>query len=265
MPRSARRQSSTGYYHITNRGVGKAPVFCDAQDHDFFLECLRLAHGICEFSVLAYCIMTTHYHIVIRCDGPVPPELFQSIGARFANYYHVRHACSGQIFQGRFHSEAIESESHLLSAIRYVWRNPVSARMCTHPAAYPWNSYRDLGKPNDMIDNDLLTSFMSVAEWERFALEDAGARHVEPFPRRMDDERACACVRELCSGEDASVDVGPTMRSCPPALSRCIYAGVTIPQIARALGLARANLYRAFRRWGPVQVGACSAAAYTSP
>lgn len=195
MPRRPRRYSSTGYYHITNRGVGKTRVFNESCDHAFFLECLRLAQKICSFKVLAYCVMTTHFHIVIKCDGPVPPSLFQSVGARFSAYYHKRHKCAGQIFQGRFRSEAIETEAHLLSAIRYVWRNPVKARLCARLTDYPWSSYNYLGKPDELVDNELLCSFMSADEWRDFAQQEAGDRHLEPFPRRLSDEAAREIIR----------------------------------------------------------------------
>ena len=265
MPRAARKQSSTGYYHVTNRGVGRMPVFFDAKDHEVFLECLLRAREVCDFKVLAYCIMTTHFHLVIKCDGPVPTSLFQSICARFASYYRKRHGWCGQIFQGRFHSEPIEEESHLLCAVRYVWRNPVSAHMCGHPTAYPWSSYLALGKHDDIIDDYLLLEFMSPEEWRRFAAETADDRLLEPFPRRMSDEGALELAHAAlaeASEDDVELLSG---ESCPASFRRCLREGVTISQLARILGLARTRLYRAFRRWGRCHVGACSAQARSSP
>lgn len=265
MPRRPRRYSSTGYYHITNRGVGKTRVFNESCDHVFFLECLRLAQKICSFKVLAYCVMTTHFHIVIKCDGPVPPSLFQSVGARFSAYYHKRHKCAGQIFQGRFRSEAIETEAHLLSAIRYVWRNPVKARLCVRLTDYPWSSYNYLGKSDDLVDNELLCSFMSADEWRDFAQQEAGDRHLEPFPRRLSDEAAREIIRRKYEYLNSISKGMLKAQKRPVALAACLDAGMTITQLARILRIASTTMRRAFRNWGAQPSPLCTIEAATSP
>lgn len=265
MPRQPRRQSSTGYYHITNRGVGKACVFSERSDHSFFIDCLRLAQRVCHFQVLAYCIMTTHFHIVIKCEGAVPTSLFQSVGARFSAYYHKRHKCCGQIFQGRFRSEAIETEQHLLSAIRYVWRNPVKARICSCLTAYPWSSYNQLGRSGTLVDDELLCSFMSADEWRLFALRETDDRHLEPFSSRLSDGVARTLARERCRqlGDVSKGILGEA--GCPPAFVACLDAGLTVTQLARVLGVAVTSMHRAFRRWGRRLPRPCTIVASSSP
>ena len=265
MPRKPRKCSSTGYYHITNRGVGRARVFNEPEDHAFFLYCLQLAQCVCHFKVLAYCIMTTHFHIVIKCDGPVPTSLFQSVGARFSAYYHKRHKCAGQIFQGRFYSEAIETESHLLSAIRYVWRNPIAARICSHLATYPWSSYNCLDQSDELIDDDLLYSFMSPAEWRNFALQETGERHLEPFSLRLSDRAA----RKIAHREQRKHEVITTRildaPECPSVFVTCLDAGMTVTQLARVTSIATSVMHRAFERWGKRAPRACTVEAAASP
>lgn len=265
MPRQPRKHSSTGYYHITNRGVGRARVFDESRDHAFFLECLRLAQQVCSFKVLAYCVMTTHFHIVIKCSGPVPPSLFQSVGARFSAYYHKRHKCAGQIFQGRFHSEAIETEAHLLSAIRYVWRNPIKARLCARLTDYPWSSYNYLGKPNGLIDDELLCSFMSADEWRDFAQQEVGTHHLEPFSKRLSDETARGVIHQKYDYLNGISTGILKARKCPLALASCLDAGMTITQLARILRIASTTMHRAFRKWGVHPSPLCTIEAATSP
>ena len=265
MPRRPRKHSSTGYYHITNRGVGRARVFNEGNDHVFFLECLRRAQQVCNFRILAYCVMTTHFHIVIKCNGPIPPSLFQSVGARFSAYYHKRHKCAGQIFQGRFHSEAIETEAHLLSAIRYVWRNPIKARLCTHLTDYPWSSYNCLGKSNELIDNELLCSFMSADEWRDFAQQETSIRHLEPFSKHLSDEVAREVIRRKYDYLNG-ISIGILKaQKCPFALAACLGAGMTITQLARILRIASTTMHRAFRKWGAQPSPLCTVEAAASP
>ena len=51
-----------------------------------------------------------------------------------------RDSRDGQIFRGRFTSVAIESDSHLVGASRYIHRNPVEAGLVAEPWQWPWSS-----------------------------------------------------------------------------------------------------------------------------
>jgi hypothetical protein len=46
------------------------------------------------------------------------------------------------VFQGRFWSEAIESEQHLLELARYIVNNPVRAGIVDAASDWPWSSMR---------------------------------------------------------------------------------------------------------------------------
>ncbi len=48
----------------------------------------------------------------------------------------------GTLWEGRFKSTLVDTESYLLTLYRYIELNPVRARMVEHPAAYPWSSYQ---------------------------------------------------------------------------------------------------------------------------
>ena len=265
MPRRLREQSPYGYYHLTNRGPGKTPVFRDAQDRDFFLKCVELAHHVCEFSLVSFCIMTTHFHLVIQCDGLVPPAMFQSIGARYSLYHHRKYGVCGQIFHGRFHCEVIKSKKHLFSAIRYVWRNPLKARMCERLEEYPWSSFNLLGLENGLVDNRLLLSLMSEDDWRIFALQSTDDRHIEPFCKRLSNRAARKVIRSVCEKNQLRDLRRADRKRFRIVVSRCVYDGVTIPQLARHIGQPASTLYKSAREWGDLQAAPCSFAACTSP
>ena len=53
------------YYHIYNRGVNRGRIFFQRQNWGFFLRRWR-AYCLPELAdVIAYCLMPTHYHILI--------------------------------------------------------------------------------------------------------------------------------------------------------------------------------------------------------
>jgi hypothetical protein len=66
----------------------------------------------------------------------------QLLNGRYAQRFNWRHARRGHLFGGRFYSVLVESETHLLAALRYVARNPVEAGLCEHAADWRWSSFR---------------------------------------------------------------------------------------------------------------------------
>ncbi|HSU65176.1 MAG TPA: hypothetical protein VLJ12_15050, partial [Burkholderiales bacterium] len=49
----------------------------------------------------------------------------------------------GSLWEGRFRSCLVQSESYVLACYRYLELNPVRASMVIHPGDYPWSSYRN--------------------------------------------------------------------------------------------------------------------------
>jgi putative transposase len=89
---------------------------------------------------LAYCLMSNHVHLVV-----VPAEqdsLARGIGEAHRLYTRMvnfRQGVRGYLFQGRFHSCPLR-EAHLVSAVRYVERNPVRAGVVKMAWEYGWSS-----------------------------------------------------------------------------------------------------------------------------
>lgn len=256
MPRRPRIRSKTGFYHITNRGVNRADVFLDDDDFRAFLDALNRAHEVCEFNLIAYCLMTNHFHLIVQVDEghPIPPSLFQSLGARFCLYYHRRHRTAGAVFQGRFRSEAIESETHLLSAIRYVWNNPVAAGMCRSAGDYRWSSYGLLGREGTMVDGDFLLGLMDVDQWAAFTSEGDKRKHLEPFPKRLPDDMAKKLVNRLCSGFELGELRAIGASAAVDFIEKCKEFGVSLAQVARAADMPASALYSYVRKWRQIYV-----------
>ena len=61
--------------------------------------------------------------------------------ASYAQDLNHRHRRGGHVFGGRFYSEVIERDAHLVAAIVYVFLNPVRAGIVDRPERWPWSSY----------------------------------------------------------------------------------------------------------------------------
>ena len=105
MPRTARRRSGTGIYHIMMRGINRQRIFEDDEDNRMFLQFLLKYKNQCGYKILAYCLMGNHIHLLMK-EGDEPLEIvFKRMGAGFVNWYNVKYQRTGHLFQGRFKSE----------------------------------------------------------------------------------------------------------------------------------------------------------------
>jgi hypothetical protein len=81
MPRSARKKSSSGIYHIVLRGINKQRIFEDDEDSLYFLEKLKIYKDISGYEIYAYCLMSNHVHLLMK-EGEEPlSTAFRRIGA----------------------------------------------------------------------------------------------------------------------------------------------------------------------------------------
>ncbi|MFV1977642.1 MAG: transposase, partial [Candidatus Scalindua sp.] len=65
MPRIPRGLFDGLVYHVLNRGNGKQRVFHSDKDYEAFVSLMKEAKERYSLKLLAYCLMPTHFHIVL--------------------------------------------------------------------------------------------------------------------------------------------------------------------------------------------------------
>ena len=174
-----------GLYHVNGKAVHGAGLFRDDVDRLVFLDRLRDQARLSEWTVLSYSLMTTHYHLLLKLHKPTLSSGFRRLNSLYAKDYNRRHARRGALWQRRFYDSLIESDEHLLEAIRYIARNATRANAVNRPEEWPWCSYGSaLGLlPKDPIvdEDELLALFGARPDTARAQLR---AFVEEPDPRR---------------------------------------------------------------------------------
>jgi len=172
------------YLHVGARGTNKEPIFFDDTDRRTFLALLERTTARQQWVILAYCLMTTHYHFVLRTLEAGLSAAMQLINGHYARSFNRRHERWGHLFGERFGSTFVQTQEHLLTCLRYVYLNPLDEPTCRHPADWPWSSYANAiaGRPDPLADtHELLrlvggaTQLRSFVEQELFtSSEDVG-------------------------------------------------------------------------------------------
>ena len=116
-------------------------LFRDDLDRIAFLRELVRAGAKCGWTCIAYCLMTTHYHLVVEVEEGALPIGMHAVNSRYAAGFNRRHHTRGHVLEARYGSHRIGSGAELLGAYAYVVRNPVAAGLAAHPALWPWSSY----------------------------------------------------------------------------------------------------------------------------
>ncbi len=140
MPRKARVVIAGVPHHVTQRGNNRRDVFVDDSDRERYLALLGEECRRYRVSILGYCLMTNHVHLVVTPHAAA--GLAAALGRthwRYAQAFNREHQQSGHLWQNRFFSCPL-GHDHFWAAVRYCERNPIRAGMCRTAAAYRWSS-----------------------------------------------------------------------------------------------------------------------------
>lgn len=175
---SRKQYIEEGHYHIYNRGVEKRQIFLDLQDYGVFLaylkqylspkdekglenrlvnpnisykekdqilKLLRLNNFHKEVTLLAYCLMPNHFHLLIKQSSALLIDKFMnSLALRYAIYFNRKYKRTGGLFQDVYKAVIVETDEQLLHLSRYIHQNPLSKNksvklsdFLSQPSSYP--------------------------------------------------------------------------------------------------------------------------------
>src|SRR5688572_1114005 len=141
MARPPRMICANECYHVINRGNQKARLFHGAADYGAFIDYMREAQERIELPLLAVCLMPNHLHLVVRPrqDGDVASWI-SWLFTTHVRRHHRNYGTTGRLWQGRFKASHIQQDHHLLTVMRYVERNALTAKLVKSAEDWRWGS-----------------------------------------------------------------------------------------------------------------------------
>lgn len=141
MPRQPRYEAPGALHHVVSKGnAGEAIVRNDVDRRGFVM---RLGQAVARhrWECLAYCLLDTHFHLIVRTPAPNLGDGMRWFKSTYAQDMNFRHGRVGHVFGGRYYSAPLLTDEHLIAALVYVFLNPIRAGVVQSPESWPWSSY----------------------------------------------------------------------------------------------------------------------------
>jgi putative transposase len=145
MPRNPFQFSSSDFYHLTartnNRDWFALPMTTVWQIMSDYLHFSSCAFGV---QTLAFVLMENHFHLIAKfpeADLSQSMQYFMRETSRSISLssHRINHVYGTRIFRSR-----ISSQHHLRNVYKYVYRNPVEAKIVSRPEDYQYSTLHGL-------------------------------------------------------------------------------------------------------------------------
>ena len=232
------------------RGIARQIIFEDDDDFAYFKTRAFSAIERLGGSILAWCLMDNHVHLLIRIPFSELALSMRTIFASYAGYFNRVHERSGNLFDGRYKSEPVDTDEYLMTVVRYIHLNPVKAGLSPTPD-YRWSSYRDYLSPRTFPEKDFVMSLFGNTDafvaFHEAPNEDHCLDNERAAPRRLSDEKATRVAREVLGELRLNEIKSLGRQDRDRAISTLKKSHLSARQIQRLTGLPLGTISRAGR------------------
>lgn len=254
----------TGFYHVCARGTGKQPIFEGDEDRWEFLELIRDCCREAGVTVIAWCLMGNHVHLVLADYEDRMSAAMHRLLLTYARRFNKRTGRTGHLFQNRFDRRSLDTDWQVMEAIRSVHADPQEAGVSLIER-YPWSSFAEYLRA---YDNDTTRGFSDPScVLELFGSAEGFIAYSLSTPDggepALGDMKETEWERHAFAGKMAK-ELGVPLRgvkAAPPAQRDTVIfglhdAGFTVREIERYTGISKSTVSRIVRAYARVKTQA---------
>ncbi len=142
MGRKPRFDEVDTWHHVMNRGLARRTLFETQDDIRFFLSRVARAVRQGHIEVHAYCVLSTHFHLLVRSPCQSLSKALQSIQNEYVRRFNRRRRRDGSLVRGRFQSRLVTCLHYRRTLLRYIDDNAVSAGLVATAELHRYGSAR---------------------------------------------------------------------------------------------------------------------------
>jgi REP element-mobilizing transposase RayT/uncharacterized protein YerC len=226
-------------FHCWARGVDRRPIYADDADYNGFMECLENVLRESRATLVAYCLMPNHFHLLIQVRDTPLSVIMQRVLTLYARRFNKRHNRVGHLFQERFRERLCSDNAYLARIIPYIHLNPVRGRLVASPEKWKWSSQH--AYPLDSVD---LTGFnpWEGSEERKIDLSRSLGKERNSLENILSAVSATAAVHPELVRSACKVPVVVAARRT--AVIKMLDEGYTASAIGRFLGISHTSICR---------------------
>lgn len=228
-------------FHVLVQGMAKSYVFNFEKDKSVYLNYLTKALAKNNVSLLAYCVMGNHAHMLLNTEEAerISKAMYE-VNKSYARYYNAERIRVGYVFRNRFRAEAITGEEYLVKCIGYIHNNPVKAGMVNEANEYKYSSARSYETRKGIADwqrlNELIGNIPISQDSREQFIDDEYEGNMEP------GEAIEAAMIELQIGDARKIDSDEKLAAFVTSVRS--KTKVSLRELANILELNRERLRR---------------------
>lgn len=257
----------TGFYHVCARGVGKQLIFESDEDRWEFLELMRDFCRGAGVTVIAWCLMGNHVHLVLADYEDRMSAAMHRLLLTYARRFNKRTGRTGHLFQNRFDRRSLDTDWQVMEAIRSVHADPQEVGISLIER-YPWSSFAEHLRSYDCDAADAARGFSDPScVLELFGSAEGFIAYSLSTPDGS--EPALCDMKETewehhAFADKLAKELGVPLRgvkAAPPAQRDTVIfglhdAGFTVRQIERYTGIGKSTVSRIVRAYARVKAQA---------
>lgn len=145
MPRASYIENKICPYHINARCINRDWFRLPMDDiWTIFSDQLFFIANCLDAEIFSFVLMSNHFHLLLRTPNGNLPQIMNHFMKETSRYITWQSGRVNQTFGGPYHRTLITNERHFRIAYKYVYRNPVEAKICNYVEDYSYSTLSGL-------------------------------------------------------------------------------------------------------------------------